>query len=179
MKKTLFLAAVLAFAVQSQAQTTTTTQAYLAPQPTTVPSKALGVNLLFGSLNNNLGVGVKYQQYVDNHVRLEGSLGYYFPHNHMNAWDLNLNAHYVFRLNPKWAIYPLAGFSFVIAGQGEETKSGNTIYAYNHLSLGANFGGGVQYFLSNNLFVNGEVRQQVLSGNFSQANISVGLGAKF
>ena len=97
----------------------------------------------------------------------------------MNAWDLNLNAHYVFRLNPKWAIYPLAGFSFVIAGYGEETKSGNTIYAYNHLSLGANFGGGVQYFLTDNIFVNGEVRQQVLSGNFSQANISVGLGAKF
>ena len=67
----------------------------------------------------------------------------------------------------------------MIAGQGEETKSGNTIYAYNHLSLGANFGGGVQYFLSDNIFVNGEVRQQVLSGNFSQANISVGLGAKF
>ncbi len=179
MKKTLFLAAMLAFAVQSQAQTTTTTQAYLAPQPTTVPSKALGVNLLFGSRNNNLGVGVKYQQFVDNHVRLEGSFGYYFPNNRKNAWDLNLNAHYVFRLNPKWAIYPLAGFSFVIAGQGEETKSGNTIYAYNHLSLGANFGGGVQYFLSDNIFVNGEVRQQVLSGNFSQANISVGLGAKF
>ena len=176
MKKTLLLATLLAFAVQSQAQSTTQP---LVAQPDNTNSKALGVNLLFGSHNKNFGVGVKYQQFVDNHVRLEGSLGYYFPHNHMNAWELNLNAHYVFRINPKWAIYPLAGFSFVIPGQGEETKSGNTIYAYNHLSLGANFGAGVQYFLTNSIFVNAEGRQQVLSGNYSQANFSLGIVAKF
>ena len=178
MKKTLFLAAMLAFAVQSQAQSTTQP---LVVQSDNTNSKALGVNLLFGNLNNNFGVGVKYQQFVDNHVRLEGSLGYYFPSNGVNAWDLNLNAHYVFRLNPKWAIYPLVGFSFTDwVYEHNEYKDGKIYVKTKHaLRYGANFGGGVQYFLSDNIFVNGEVRQQVLSSNSSQVNFSVGLGAKF
>lgn len=175
MKKTLFLAAMLAFAVQSQAQSTTQP---LVPQPDNTNSKALGVNLLFGNLNNNFGVGVKYQQFVDNHVRLEGSFGYYFPSNGVNAWDLNLNAHYVFRLNPKWAVYPLAGFSFTNWGVKIGSINNTTVYTRSG-SVGANFGAGVQYFLTNSIFVNAEGRQQVLSGNYSQANFSLGLVAKF
>ena len=175
MKKTLFLAAMLAFAVQSQAQSTTQP---LVAQPDNTNSKALGVNLLFGNLNNNFGVGVKYQQFVDNHVRLEGSFGYYFPSNGVNAWDLNLNAHYVFRLNPKWAVYPLAGFSFTNWGVKIGSINNTTVYTRSG-SVGANFGAGVQYFLTNSIFVNAEGRQQVLSGNYSQANFSLGLVAKF
>jgi len=178
MKKTLFLAAMLAFAVQSQAQSTTQP---LVAQSDNTNSKALGVNLLFGSFSKNFGVGVKYQQFVDNHVRLEGSFGYYFPSKGENAWDLNLNAHYVFRLNPKWAVYPLAGFAITNWGyEYNEPKDGKIYVKTGHnLAYGANFGAGVQYFLTNSIFVNAEGRQQVLSGNYSQANFSLGLVAKF
>ena len=181
MKKTLLLAALLAFAVQSQAQTQVQVPV---PGVTRNPaydktnSKALGVNLLFGSFNNNIGIGAKYQHFVTDNIRLEGSFGYYFPSNGLYAWDINANAHYVFRLSPKFAVYPLAGFSYSNWGLKLGILNNTTVYDHTG-SLGANFGGGVQYFLTDNIFVNGEVRQQVLSGNFSQANISVGLGAKF
>ena len=181
MKKTLLLAALLAFAVQSQAQTQVQVPV---PGVTRNPaydktnSKALGVNLLFGSFNNNIGIGAKYQHFVTDNIRLEGSFGYYFPSNGLYAWDINANAHYVFRLSPKFAVYPLAGFSFSNWGLKLGTLENTTVYTHTG-SLGANFGGGVQYFLSENVFVNAEVRQQVLSGNYSQANLSLGIVAKF
>ena len=172
MKKTLLLAALLAFAVQSQAQA----QAQVQVQPVTrnpaydqTNSKALGVNLLFGSFNNNIGIGAKY---------LEGSFGYYFPSNGLYAWDINANAHYVFRLSPKFAVYPLAGFSYSNWGLKLGVLNSTTVYDHTG-SLGANFGGGVQYFLSDNVFVNAEAREQVLSGNYSQTNVSVGIVARF
>jgi hypothetical protein len=177
MKKTLFFAAMLAFAVQSQAQTQSQAQAFIVANDNT-NSKALGLNLLFGSYNNNIGIGAKYQHFVTNNVRLEGSFGYYFPSNGLYAWDINANAHYVFRLSPKFAVYPLAGFSFSNWGLKLGTLENTTVYTHTG-SLGANFGGGVQYFLSENVFVNAEVRQQVLSGNYSQANLSLGIAARF
>ena len=181
MKKTLLLAALLAFAVQSQAQTQVQVPV---PGVTRNPaydktnSKALGVNLLFGSFNNNIGIGAKYQHFVTDNIRLEGSFGYYFPSNGLYAWDINANAHYVFRLSPKFAVYPLAGFSY----SNWVLKLGilNNTTVYDHTgSLGANFGGGVQYFLTDNVFVNAEAREQVLSGNYSQTNVSVGIVARF
>ena len=181
MKKTLLLAALLAFAVQSQAQTQVQVPV---PGVTRNPaydktnSKALGVNLLFGSFNNNIGIGAKYQHFVTDNIRLEGSFGYYFPSNGLYAWDINANAHYVFRLSPKFAVYPLAGFSYSNWGLKLGILNNTTVYDHTG-SLGANFGGGVQYFLSENVFVNAEVRQQVLSGNYSQANLSLGIAARF
>ena len=181
MKKTLLLAALLAFAVQSQAQTQVQVPV---PGVTRNPaydktnSKALGVNLLFGSFNNNIGIGAKYQHFVTDNIRLEGSFGYYFPSNGLYAWDINANAHYVFRLSPKFAVYPLAGFSYSNWGLKLGILNNTTVYDHTG-SLGANFGGGVQYFLTDNVFVNAEARQQVLSSNYSQANLSVGIAARF
>lgn len=173
MKKTLLFAGLLAFAVQGQAQGTTRNPAY-----DQTNSKALGVNLLFGSFNNNIGIGAKYQHFVTDNIRIEGSFGYYFPSKGIYAWDLNANAHYVFRLNSKWALYPLAGFSYANWGLKLGELQGTTVYDHTG-SLGANFGGGVQYFLTDNVFVNAEARQQVLSSNYSQANLSVGIAARF
>ena len=181
MKKTLLLAALLAFAVQSQAQTQVQVPV---PGVTRNPaydktnSKALGVNLLFGSFNNNIGIGAKYQHFVTDNIRLEGSFGYYFPSNGLYAWDINANAHYVFRLSPKFAVYPLAGFSYSNWGLMLGILNNTTVYDHTG-SLGANFGGGVQYFLTDNVFVNAEAREQVLSGNYSQTNVSVGIVARF
>lgn len=175
MKKALFLAALLAASLQGMAQQRT--NAFNAPADQT-NSKALGINLLFGSYNNNAGLGVKYQHFVTNNVRLEGSFGYYFPSNGLYAWDINANAHYVFRLSPKFAIYPLAGFSFSNWGLKLGDLYNKAVYTHTG-SIGANFGGGVQYFLSDNVFVNAEARQQVLSGSYSQANLSLGIAAKF
>lgn len=175
MKKILFLAALLAASLQGMAQQRT--NAFNAPVDQT-NTKALGINLLFGSFNNNIGLGAKYQHYVTNNVRIEGSFGYYFPTNGLYAWDINANAHYVFRLSPKFAVYPLAGFSFSNWGLKLGDLYDKTVY--NHTgSVGANFGGGVQYFLSDNVFVNAEAREQVLSGNYTQANLSVGIVAQF
>ena len=181
MKKTLLLAALLAFAVQSQAQTQVQVPV---PGVTRNPaydktnSKALGVNLLFGSFNNNIGIGAKYQHFVTDNIRLEGSFGYYFPSNGLYAWDINANAHYVFRLSPKFAVYPLAGSSYSNWGLKLGILNNTTVYDHTG-SLGANFGGGVQYFLTDNVFVNAEAREQVLSGNYSQTNVSVGIVARF
>ena len=171
MKKTLLLATLLAFAVQSQAQVQAVTRN---PAYDQTNSKALGVNLLFGSFNNNIGIGAKYQHFVTDNIRIEGSFGYYG----LYAWDINANAHYVFRLSPKFAVYPLAGFSYSNWGLKLGVLNSTTVYDHTG-SLGANFGGGVQYFLTDNVFVNAEAREQVLSGNYSQTNVSVGIVARF
>ena len=59
---------------------------------------AVGVNLLYGSEIESMGVGARFQYGVLDKLRGEVGFNYFFEKDHVTWWDVNLNAHYLFGL---------------------------------------------------------------------------------
>ena len=114
-----------------------------------------------------------------------GNFNYYFKTNGLEFWDLNANLHYLFNITDRFSAYPLGGLGYVNwkqtytgivydnAGRpytGEVSTSGG--------KLGINLGGGVDFGLTEDLYLNGEVKYQIVSG-YNQAVFSAGIVYKF
>ena len=56
---------------------------------------AAGVNLVYGSEIESLGIGAKFQYGILDQLRAEVGFNYFFEHDHTNCWDVNVNAHYL------------------------------------------------------------------------------------
>jgi opacity protein-like surface antigen len=145
--------------------------------------KAVGANLVFGTEGSNIGLGAKFQYNVTAPIRLEGSFTYFFEKDYTSMWDLSVNAHYLFPLNEKLTVYPLAGLGIVgatttIPGTTVST-GGVTVTPAGELSstdFGLNLGGGADYKLSDKLFLNAELKYTT---GGSSLLISAGIAYKF
>ena len=74
-----------------------------------------------------------------------------------------MNGHYLFPINQKLTLYPVVG---VEAGLGNASGY-----------IGANFGGGAQLELTNNIFLTTELTE--LISNFSTGRLTVGMHYRF
>ena len=171
MKKFFLLAAIACLGTSAFAQKNT---------------KALGVGLAYGTQAENVGLNVRGQYFVTDNVRLEGSINYFFKHKGLSMWDINANGAYVFNITDKFRAYPMLGFAFTNWSSEYSTvkvNSDNTKTVYvnskNTIRLGANYGGGVEYALSNNIAAFGEIREQVLPNSYSQGVFTLGIKARF
>ena len=99
----------------------------------------------------------------------------------MSMWDINLNAHYLFTLSDKVKVYPLAGISYT---NWKFDDGGDDDYDYggddggSTGKIGFNLGGGIQYDLTEKVFLNGEIKYQYID-HFDQLVFGVGIGYKF
>jgi len=147
--------------------------------------KAVGANLVFGSGDglSNVGIGAKFQYNVTDPIRLEGSFTYFFKKDYVSMWDFSVNAHYLFHVADQITVYPLAGVGllgvtasipkidlgdFGIIGGGSSSKT----------EFGFNLGGGIDYKLTDQLFLNAELKYKIYN-NWDRFLISVGVGYKF
>ena len=146
---------------------------------------AVGVHTLYGTDVANLGIGVRARYDINDQFRADGNFNYYFKTNGLEFWDLNANLHYLFNITDRFSAYPLGGLGYVNwkhtytgivydnAGRpytGEVSTSGG--------KLGINLGGGVDFGLTEDLYLNGEVKYQIVSG-YNQAVFSAGIVYKF
>lgn len=131
---------------------------------------AAGVNLLYGTEVNSVGLGVKFQYGILERLRGEGSFNYYFPNNGVHMWDLNANAHYLFPIAEKFKAYPLAGLTVVNKGY---SKIDDSITRF-----GLNLGGGCEYNVTHNITVNFEFKYSIVS-TIDQAVLGLGAVYKF
>ncbi len=135
---------------------------------------AVGVNLVYGSEIENLGVGARFQYGVLDQLRAEVGFNYFFEKNHMSWWDVNINAHYLLGLwNDKLFIYPLAGINYTMVDfKGELNNLGEE----NHVGL--NLGAGVEYELDEHFGVNFEYRHTIIR-KVDQGVFGLGINYKF
>ena len=135
---------------------------------------AVGVNLVYGSEIENLGVGARFQYGVLDQLRAEVGFNYFFEKNHMSWWDVNINAHYLLGLwNDKLFIYPLAGINYTVVDfKGELNNLGEE----NHVGL--NLGAGVEYELDEHFGVNFEYRHTIIR-KVDQGVFGLGINYKF
>ena len=129
--------------------------------------QAFGVNLGYGSEIESASIGVKYQYNITNNIRLEPSANYFFEKKGIDMFDFNANAHYLIPTENNIRLYPLAGLTFTRWDFGKVANR-----------LGLNIGGGAEFDVSDNLFVNMELKYQIIK-DLDQAVFNVGLTYMF
>ena len=140
--------------------------------------KALGAQLVFGSETNNIGLGVKGQYYFTDQLRGEASVDYFFKNKGVSMWDINANVHYLFDVADKFKVYPLAGLGYTNWSYKLEYDN-VTLAKGTDGRLAVNLGGGAEYELTKDLSVNAELKYQIVSNNYSQLVLGVGVAYKF
>ena len=135
---------------------------------------AAGVNLVYGSEIESLGIGARFQYGVIDQLRAEVGFNYFFEHNHTTWWDVNVNAHYLLGLwNQQLYFYPLVGLNYTMTkvktpGVGSDEE--------NHVGL--NVGAGVEYELNEHFGVNLEYRHTIIR-KVDQGVIGLGVNYMF
>ena len=130
---------------------------------------AAGVNLVYGSEIESMGIGARFQYGILDQLRGEVGFNYFFEHNHLSWWDVNINAHYLVALkSDQFYIYPLAGLNYTMA------KSGGI--ESNHVGL--NLGAGMEYEFNEHWGANFEYRHTIIR-KVDQGVFGIGLNYKF
>ena len=140
--------------------------------------KALGAQLVFGSETNSIGFGVKGQYYFTDQIRGEGSFDYFLKNKGISMWDINANVHYLFDVANKVKVYPLAGLGYTNWSYKYEYP-GHSVIEGSDGRLAISLGGGAEYELTKDLSVNAELKYQIVSNNYSQLVLGVGVAYKF
>jgi outer membrane protein X len=153
---------------------------------------AAGGNLVLGSGDSftNFGIGAKFQYNVTNPLRLEGSFTYFLPKKEgvtglaetsLSMWDLSVNGHWLFPVADKVTVYPLAGLGVLgtsVSAKVDLGELGNFSGSGSDTEIGLNLGGGVDLKLTDELFLNAELKYKVAS-TWGRLLISAGLAYKF
>ncbi len=130
--------------------------------------QAIGVSLNFGTTASNAGLGVKYQHGLTDAIRIEPSMTYYFGERGM--FDITINGHYLFDVAPNLNAYPLVGIGIDFCRHAHRKTE---------TSLKLDFGGGIEYDVTDKIAIGLELRYEVITGGFSQLVASFGAKYKF
>ncbi|MCD8285176.1 MAG: porin family protein [Prevotellaceae bacterium] len=157
----------------------------------------IGVNALYGTEIHNAGFGVKATLGLTGKLRLEASYDNYLKKkkdaSDTKMFDANLNLHYVFSLPlvKKLKVYPIVGVTYTnwkipakasVASdiaEASDTRSATSEALNNqkdvkHNYVGANIGVGAQYKIVGPLWVNVDLKYQIIKKN-SQFVPGIGL----
>lgn len=144
---------------------------------------AVGANLVYGTEIESLGVGARFQYGVLDQLRTEVGFNYFFEHNHVSWWDVNINAHYLLGIrNDLLYIYPIAGLNYTMSKVGamsyhtDEGVYETPSHEENHVGL--NLGVGLEYELSEHVGVNLEYRHTIIR-KVDQGVFGLGINYKF
>jgi len=144
---------------------------------------AAGVNLVYGTEIESMGVGARFQYGVLDQLRTEVGFNYFFEHKHTTWWDVNINAHYLLSLwNQQLYFYPLVGLNYTMVKHGRHTEiiDGTSVEIGsdedNHIGL--NVGAGLEYELNEHFGVNLEYRHTIIR-KVDQGVIGLGINYKF
>ena len=74
-------------------------------------SSSVGFNLGYAFDSEQVGLGLDYRYCITDEFRLNPGVTYLVKYDHLSAWMIDLNAHYVFKLSNVFGFYPLAGLS--------------------------------------------------------------------
>ncbi len=121
---------------------------------------------------NHATLGIDYRYNLTNEVRLTPSITHFVKNDHVSAWAIDVNAHYVFVLSEYFGFYPLAGLDLSFW----KWKVGHL--SDNETRFGANIGLGGELYASKDISVGLEVKY-LIAKDISQPIIGVRVGYNF
>ena len=143
---------------------------------------AVGGQLVYGTKAETLGIGLHAKNCLTDAIRASLSSNYYFKHDGVSAFDVNLEGNYLFNVGEKVRLYPLAG---VVLGIWHADGMHVNVAGYEvgtdgqtDTKVGANVGGGVDFLLTDHLGLNAEVKYQIIS-HASQVVFGIGASYRF
>jgi outer membrane protein X len=153
---------------------------------------AAGANLAVGMGDSftNFGLGAKFQYNVINPLRLEAAFTYFLPkkqgisglaESSISMWDLGVNAHWLFPVASKIAVYPLAGLGLLGTSASADVdlgEWGSYDASASASEFGFNLGGGIDLKLAEKLILNAEAKYKI-GGTWKRFIISVGVAFRF
>ena len=139
--------------------------------------QSAGIHLSYGTEIETVGMGMKYQYNLTNHIRFEPSMNYFFEKDNIDMFDINFNAHYILPLENNIRVYPLAGVTFTrwnldlpdLDGWNNDGKKNK---------FGVNLGAGAEFDIQDEWMINFEVKYQLIN-KLDQAIISLGVAYIF
>jgi outer membrane protein X len=151
---------------------------------------AIGISGALGSGDEltNYGIGAKFQYNILTALRGEVSFTYFLSkswgvpgiaESKLSMWDASVNVHYLFGLNETIVLYPLAGLGILGTSSSFESdfvEFGSASASANE--FGFNFGGGIDFKISDKLVLNGQVKY-MLAGDWGRLIVSAGIAYKF
>ncbi len=117
-------------------------------------------------------VGAEGRYNVTDEVRIAPDVQFLFPKNKTTGLDFNVNVHYLFRLADDLKVYPLAGGAML----NNHWSGGDGISTTN---FGFNVGGGLQYDLASDAYVDFQFKYTFLEDAKDPAYFTVGYGIRF
>ena len=134
-----------------------------------------GVNLLYGTTSgwSNLGLGAKLRYNVTDPIRLAAEFDYFLKKDYVSFYDFSVYGHYLFSVADKVVVYPSVGLG--VLGAPSTDIYGIKIPGSSDFVI--SLGGGIDYEISSNLTLNGELRYKTETGGWF--NIAVGVAYKF
>ena len=143
---------------------------------------AVGGQVVYGSKAETAGLGPHVKYCLTDAFRASLSGNYYFKHSGVSAFDVNLEANYLFNVGEKIRIYPLAGVVLGIwHADGVNVSYGGMDFGVDGQTdskVGANVGGGFEYLMGDHLSLNAEVKYQIIS-HASQVVFGIGASYRF
>ena len=145
---------------------------------------AAGVNLLYGSGIESMGLGAKFQYTIIDHVRAEVGFNYFFKKDFQSMWDANVNAHYLINVyQDKLFLYPIVGLCFASVSfdeKGAAKKWGLEAEGkYDDVNrFGLNLGAGAEYLINEHIGITLEYRHTIMK-KIDQGVFGIGANYKF
>ena len=133
---------------------------------------SVGAQFAYASKNSMAGLGAQVQIEPITNWRFAPEFIYYFKNDHLSAYNVNVNIHYVIPTSTTFAVYPMAGFTYAnfkfddLAGGGSFDR------------CGANIGMGAEYKIKENFHFFTEERFQILK-DWNQSVTCLGLKYTF
>jgi len=141
----------------------------------------------FGNGYTNCGAGAKLQLNVLHPLRLEGSFTTFIRNKNISMFDADLNVHWLAFLTDKFCIYPLAGAGYCQTNlytpdtEYGGLKTDEDIKSLSEWKICANFGGGLDFYLTDVVILNFEAKYKYRKyiNDASRINLSVGIAYLF
>jgi outer membrane protein X len=142
----------------------------------------VGGQVVYGTKAETAGIGLHVKNCLTDAFRASLSSNYYFKHAGVSAFDVNLEANYLFDVGEKVRVYPLAGVVIGIwHADGIDVSYGGMNFGVDgqtESKVGANLGGGIDYLVSDHFGLNAEVKYQIIS-HASQVVFGIGASYRF
>lgn len=117
-------------------------------------------------------LGLEGRYSLTENIRLAPGVSVLFPNDHVTGLDVDINVHYVFPIQGGFALYPMVGGA-MLNNRFSHSGSSNS-----WTDFGFNIGGGAQYDITSNGYLNFEFKYTFIEGK-DPAYFTLGYGIRF
>lgn len=143
-----------------------------------IGSKSIMPKLGYQTEFKRFGLGVEGRYFLTNNLRLAPGLTLWVPKDKTVGLDVDVNVHYVFPIENGLSLYPFVGGAMLNNRTSSRTIGDTKYDSTSWTNFGFNIGGGAQYDIMDNNYLNFEFKYTFTEGK-DPAFFMFGYGMRF